>query len=106
MLATLTHKTKLAALLLLLVALIVLHQLLGASADTGAQLTFEWHFWLPLFVGMILVAYALSIRCPVPTCGRKQVFRGYSVFDLRWPGERCYYCHAPLNATQSDGSAP
>ena len=100
------HKTSLVALLLLLGGLVVLHRVLRAPADIAGSVAFEWHFWLPAAVAVGLVVYAFSIRCSVPSCGRRQVFRGVSVFDLRWPGERCYYCRALLKPSASERQAP
>ena len=63
---------------------------------TNASLTFEWHYWSAIIGGVALVAYAFSLRCPMPNCRKHQVFRGLSVFDLGWPTERCHACGAIL----------
>ena len=90
------HKPRLIALLLIETVLIVLHAILRAPADANASPTFEWHFWLVLIVGVVLIGYALSLRCPMPICRKHQVFRGLSFFDIRWPAERCHACSALL----------
>lgn len=91
-----THKIRLVFLLVVEVALIALHVLLREPAGLNPSVALEWHAWLAVVGGLVLVGYALSIRCPVPSCRRHQVFRGMSIFDLRLPGERCYVCSAPL----------
>ena len=91
-----THKSRLVSLLVVEVALIALHALLREPVGSNSSVALEWHAWLALVGGLVLVGYALSIRCPVPSCRRHQVFRGLSIFDFRLPGERCYVCNAPL----------
>lgn len=91
-----TQKSRLVSLLVVEVALIGLHVLLREPVGLNTSVALEWHAWLAMFGGLVLVSYALSIRCPVPGCRRHQVFRGMSVFDFRLPGERCYVCNAPL----------
>ena len=54
----------------------------------------EWLFYPGLVFFGVLVAFAYSVSCPV--CGRRQVLRGLSIFDLRLPGERCYSCGCSL----------
>lgn len=54
------------------------------------RLGFEWLFYPNLFWAAATLAYALSLRCPV--CGRRQVFRGLSIFDIRMPSEKCHSC--------------
>ena len=101
-----SRATKLSALLLLLLGSVVLHLALRPSVEGGGTIAFEWHFWLALLAGLALIGYALAIRCPAPGCGRLQVFRGWSIFDLRWPKERCYYCGSPLEGSSSGDPAP
>ena len=90
------HKARLISLLLIEAALVALHVALRAPTEASASPAFEWHFWPALIVGVTLVGYALSIRCPVPGCRKHQVFRGLSFFDLRWPSERCHSCDSTL----------
>lgn len=54
------------------------------------RLGLEWLFYPNLFWAAATLAYVLSLRCPV--CGRQQVFRGLSFFDLRLPTEKCHFC--------------
>src|SRR5918996_445311 len=95
-----TPKQNLVALLVLLAGSVVLHRLLRGSEDAVGAVTFEWHFWLALAVGVTVIAYAFSIRCRAAGCRRGQVLRGLSLFDVRWPGERCYYCGASLKRSE------
>lgn len=55
----------------------------------------EWLFYSNLVFSIVTVGYAFSIRCN--TCGKHQVFRGWSFFDLRLPEEKCYFCKNDLN---------
>jgi hypothetical protein len=53
-----------------------------------------WLFYPGLAWTTLLIVYGLSLRCHV--CGAHQVFRGLSIFDLRFPGSKCHRCGAPL----------
>lgn len=96
-----SHKSRLISLLAIEAALVALHVALRAPSEASASPSFEWHFWLALVVGVALVGYALSIRCPEPSCRKHQVFRGLSFFDLRWPSERCHSCGSTLEQKPS-----
>ena len=91
-----THKTRLVILLVVEAALIALHVLLREPVASNSSVALEWHGWFALVGGLVLVGYALSVRCPVQSCRRHQVFRGLSFFVIRLPKERCYVCHTPL----------
>jgi hypothetical protein len=93
-----TRKAILIAFLVLVAVFIALHAFLQRPVDPSGPAVFEWHYWLALFSAVAAFAYAFSIRCSAPGCGRRQVFRGWSAFDLRWLGERCYHCNAPLDS--------
>ncbi len=56
-----------------------------------------WLYYPSLIWGIITVVYAFSIRCHV--CGRRQVVRGASVFDLRLPAEKCYFCKSDIETS-------
>jgi len=61
------------------------------------------HFWkdvfylVPLSFGIFAVYYSYNIRCKKQNCNAKQVFRGWSIFDLAWPNSKCYRCGEDLN---------
>jgi hypothetical protein len=57
---------------------------------------FAWHWALGVTLGAAIAMYAWSIRCPATNCGKRQVFRGWSLFDLRLPADRCYACGAAI----------
>ncbi|MCP5002947.1 MAG: hypothetical protein GY941_03210 [Planctomycetes bacterium] len=50
----------------------------------------NWTYYLGMVFGIFVVGYAFFLSCP--DCGVKQVFRGWSIFDLRWPEDKCYKC--------------
>jgi hypothetical protein len=86
-----THRTKLLCLLAVQLVLTIIHVLLRTEEEF-----WSWHYLAGLCFGIVVMAYAFSIRCPVHTCGSRQVFRGWSAFDVRLPGEHCYNCGASL----------
>lgn len=51
-----------------------------------------WHYLLSLGFAAYLVLYCLNIRCVSANCRKRQVFQGWSILDLRLPGEKCYSC--------------
>ena len=59
-------------------------------------------FYPIIILAAILVIYAFSVKCK--NCGRRQVFRGYSIFDIRLPKDSCYYCHTPLSKSKNDSN--
>jgi len=58
------------------------------------RLAYPFLFYPALGFGFLIMLYAASIRCKY--CGRYQVFRGYSIFSIRLPSEKCYNCKLPL----------
>ena len=86
-----TPRSKLLCFLVVQLVLTIIHVLLRTEDEF-----WSWHFVAGLSFGFVVLAYAFSIRCPVPTCGARQVFRGWSAFDARLPGEQCYNCGALL----------
>ncbi len=58
-------------------------------------------YWTIMGASLALVAYSFQIKCKNPTCGRRQVFRGLSIFDLRLPSNHCYFCSTPLGQVES-----
>jgi predicted RNA-binding Zn-ribbon protein involved in translation (DUF1610 family) len=47
-------------------------------------------FYLNLGWAATLAGIAWNLRCP--SCGKRQIFRGWSLLDLRLPAEKCYSC--------------
>jgi hypothetical protein len=47
-------------------------------------------FFPAMALVLLTFIYAFKINCK--KCRRNQVFRGWSFFDLRLPGEKCYFC--------------
>ena len=92
-LGVMKNRSKFIALLLIQALLTAVH--LVMSNQEPAAL-WSWHWLAAVIFGTGVIAYAFSIRCPVDGCRRAQVFRGWSVFDIRLPGERCYLCGTPL----------
>lgn len=64
------------------------------------QFDYEWLFYPNLLWAAAMIAYAISLRCPV--CGRQQIFRGLSIFDIRLPSEKCHFCGSPLDGGKED----
>jgi hypothetical protein len=98
------HKTRLIILIttgtLLVLILVFLRESPALTGDVAGK---PWHYWLSLGFWVFVVLYAFSIRCPNSTCGRGQVFRGFSISDLRWPNSNCYYCGVPLSTKYKHG---
>ena len=90
-----TIKNKLKAMLIIEVALIVIHKYLQDSSVKFEISLLQWHYILALVFGVFIVVFALSIKCG--KCNARQVFRGWSIFDLRLPEEKCYKCGEKLN---------
>lgn len=86
------YKKRLIVLIVVEVVLILIHNMLKVSPSTTTAFTFEWHYVLGLAFGILVVLYALSIKCNNQDCGKRQVFRGWGISDLRWPNSNCYKC--------------
>ena len=98
------YKKRLIILLSIQAIFTLAHVALGSPVEHSAGvLTTSWHFWLGLGFGVFAFVYALSLRCPSPTCRRMQVFRGLSVFNVRWPEEKCYFCGTALSTEYKSG---
>ena len=92
-------KFRLIALIAVESGLILNAKLWEGSADATSDKFLTWHFLVPLIFGIFVVVYAYTIRCPNISCKRRQVFRGSSIFDLRLPSDKCYYCKTKLPDT-------
>jgi hypothetical protein len=98
------YKQRLIILLIVDALLMLVHVLLREQSPvSGNIIENPWHYWLVLVFNLFVVLYAFSLRCPNSTCQRRQVFRGYSIFDVRWPGNNCYYCGVPLSTKYKHG---
>lgn len=87
------YKARLLALIMVEAVLIGFHKLLAEPVSSyPSEISFEWHFITALTLGIFIFAYALSIKCPNQNCRERQVFRGWSIFELRWPENKCYKC--------------
>ncbi|WP_139044297.1 hypothetical protein [Marinobacterium stanieri] len=87
------YKARLFALLMVEVVFIGLHKVLEDPVSSyPTKISFEWHFIAALTLGIFIVVYALSIKCPNQSCRERQVFRGWSIFDLCWPEKKCHKC--------------
>jgi len=58
------------------------------------RLWLDWLYVPSVLRGVLTLAYAYSIRCPY--CRERQVFRGWSFFDIRLPTDKCYRCGSPI----------
>ena len=66
------------------------------------NLEYNWLFYPVLILGVTLVLYAFSIKCG--HCEKRQVFRGFSIFDLRFPKDNCYYCGSVMKERVKDNN--
>ena len=82
-----------------LLSLLIIYAILTAAYN----LVDERLFYPSLMSGIVVVLYALWIRCP--RCRKMQVFRGPSFFNLRMVGTKCYSCGAPLGG-KVQGATP
>jgi len=56
-----------------------------------------------LFICAVLtILYAWLIKCPNPTCKKRQVLRGSFGWTLRWPTDTCYDCGTSMEAKYKD----
>lgn len=98
------YKQRLIILLLIQFILTLVHiTLREPTAINENILASPWHFWLGLSFGVFVFIYALSLRCSIPTCHRMQVFRGLSIFDIKWPEDKCYSCGTHLTSENKEG---
>lgn len=79
------------------IILIVLYRFWDALKSTESTIFWQdWFFLLALAFGVFTVLYAFNIKCKNPECAARQVFRGWSIFDIRWPSRKCYKCGREL----------
>lgn len=83
-------KHKLQLMLGIEIILIIVHKFNTNHSLTGSDNFIEWHYILALSFGIFIIIYTLRIKCL--KCGARQVFRGFSIWDLRMPEDKCYKC--------------
>ncbi len=89
------YKLRLIFMLIIQLVLIVINKLFGIDFKQESFFTLSnWTYWLAIGWSLALALYALRLSCP--HCGAKQVFRGFSAFDLRWPQDKCHRCGAEI----------
>lgn len=88
------HKRNLIVLLLIQLVITITHVFL--TKPNGVDIELTWHFILGLVFGIFIIIYAFSLRCPNPSCKKLQIFRGLSIFDIRWPEDNCYHCSTQI----------
>jgi len=72
------------------IILIIVHKFYTNHSLSDSANFIEWHYLLALSFGIFIIIYTLRIKCP--KCGARQVFRGFSVWDMRMPQDECYKC--------------
>lgn len=92
------YKRNLIILLCAEILLIICTKLYESYTVTGGaeDFSFGWTYGVPLLGGIVVAGYAFGIRCHQPLCRKRQVFRGWPMFDLQWPENYCYGCGAPM----------
>jgi hypothetical protein len=97
-----TYASKLKYFFAIEVFLVVLYRLLDTFQESNdIQFWRNTFFIIPLIFGVFTVFYAFNIKCKNPECHARQVFRGLSFFDIRWPSSDCYKCGTPLEAKKN-----
>ncbi len=86
------HKKRLIALISLEIVLIILHNTIYQSGEISDNWLNEigWCYWAGLSLGVFIAIYAFLLSCS--HCGSRQVLRGISILDLRWPEDKCWKC--------------
>ena len=90
--------SKLKILIFVECILIAIYKLSETLGWHHQQFWTDWLFITPLLFGVFTVFYAFNIKCKNPECNAKQVFRGLSFFDIRWPSSKCYKCGKALDS--------
>ena len=85
------YKLKLIILLTVQVIVTIIHKSIPDKFDeTDFYYLSNWSYWTGMGWGIFTIIYALRLGCT--SCGARQVFRGFSIFSLRWPEETCHKC--------------
>jgi len=89
------YKLRLIGILVVQLIVTVIHKTSTTSFDaTNFYYLENWTYWLGMSWGIFAIVYAFKLSCP--QCGSRQVFRGLSVFSLRWPQDHCHKCGAKI----------
>ena len=91
------HRRRLQLLVAIYVALGAVSVLYERAYGVPEQFWLSWTYWAPMAFTVFLIFYILRLRCRI--CRAHQVVRGASIFNLRWPDERCYLCNAPMKGS-------
>ena len=87
------YKLRLIVILCIQLIITVIHKGMPNTFDeTNFYHISNWTFWLGMSWGTFTFVYALRLGCN--QCGARQVFRGISIFSLRWPQDNCHKCGA------------
>ncbi len=86
------NKKKLILMLIIQAFLTISHKMLNDPNEVNFV---TWHYLSALGFGVFIVIFALKLGCP--HCGARQVFRGWSIFDIRWPENDCHGCKKSLD---------
>ena len=96
------HKRNLIVLLFIFICSYAYYAIYGTKLDVSNN-DFSLSWIIVVVTAVTLVIYMLTIRCPNPTCKRRQVIRGLSIQDIRWPGHSCFYCSVNLRTKYKGG---
>ena len=97
------HKRRLQLLVAIQVGLVIATKIYERIYGESERFWVSWTYWLPMAFSIFLVLYIYRLRCR--TCHAHQVLRGASIFDMRWPNERCYSCNAPMTGSAENGDS-
>ena len=95
-----TSKLLLQILLVSYIAVVIVHNTVEHYYPPE-RFWLSWTYLLGMGYGLSVVIYAFSLRCV--NCKARQVFRGFSFLDIRWPEETCHKCgESTSRASQSE----
>jgi len=85
------HKKRLIGLLIFQVVFTIFHKYYESFYTHEDFYHYSnWTYYVGMLSGTFLMGYAYFLSCS--HCGAKQVVRGWSIFDFRWPEDHCYKC--------------
>lgn len=74
---------------------LILLLLIAGAVSIAYKMGESYLFYPAIIFGGFALIYAYFIKCPY--CHKKQVFRGFSILDIKLPKSNCHYCGSPLN---------